>query len=75
MKRSIDESKEQPPNKRVKASNGPPLLGVLLFNKESEEKMEEGLMEEERSSDVRVLEFNDQDEVLFHNINLLKVNF
>ena len=64
VKRSIEDSEEQPTSKQARASDGPPPLGVLMFNKEGEEKRREGLVEEERVSDVRVLKFDDYNEVL-----------
>ena len=63
MKRSIEELK-QPSNKGAKASDGPPPRGVLMFNEEGEEKREEVQVVEDKVLNVRVLEFDDYNEVL-----------
>ena len=40
VKRSLEDLEEQPTSKRAKESNGPPPLGVMMFDEEGEEKGE-----------------------------------
>ena len=64
VKRSLDDSEDQPTSKRAKADDGPPLLEGKMVDEEGEEEGKEGLEEDEMKSEGGVLEFDDYDEAL-----------